>query len=109
MIDKLYQLENGFCVKFNEELFDFYLNDMIIINNCTNVAYRKNALIAIKKENVITIFSTKTKLISEVPSPITLAKFTNFSEKVFAKVIINNTNYIIDYNCKITSSKINFN
>lgn len=106
MIGDTYKLKNGFWIYSKGILFDLGLNDDLIIADCSNFSYVADKLIITKKKNVITIFSTVTIEKNGKKEPKVLATFSNSCSNIFANVIIDNTCYIIDYNCQVTTHPI---
>lgn len=106
MLGDNYKLKNGFSIYDKGGVFDFYFNDNIIVSDCINFSYVSDVLIAIKKKNVITIFSIVPLNENGILTPNILAKIENSYDNIFAKVVINNICYVIDYNCQITANTV---
>lgn len=99
-----YVLKNGFWINSKGTTFDLLLNDSMVMLDCTNFSYVSNALIITKKKNVITIFSA---FPTEDQKPNVLASFSNKNPNIFANVILNGICYTVDYNCQVTTSRVN--
>ena len=104
MKETTYALKNGFWINVKGNLFDFGLNNDIILNDCNLFYYISDTLFFIKKENNIHIYSAIPEEEHGKNKAIELASFSNTSKNVFADVTIDNICYTIDYNCQVTST-----
>ena len=105
MKETTYALKNGFWINVKGNLFDFGLNNDIILNDCNLFSYISDTLFVIKKEN-FNLGIESTEVVSTNFKAIELASFSNTSKNVFADVTIDNICYTIDYNCQVTSTSI---
>lgn len=99
-----YKLKNGFWINVREGIFDLFLDDDLIINDCHNFSFIYDKLIVIKKGQTITIFSIKPEEKNGKKIPNKLTTFSNTSPNIFADIVIGEYCYTIDYNCQITIS-----
>ncbi|MDD2376077.1 MAG: hypothetical protein PHD15_00235 [Clostridia bacterium] len=84
--------------------FNLFVENNLILEHCTNFSYVANKLFATKSGSNIHVFGTKVIKVNQKSNLEELAIFEIKSSKVSIQVMINETLYIIDYNCQVTFS-----
>ncbi len=100
---------NGLWIQPHDTLYDLGCYDNIIMRNCVNYSYIANALMIVKKHNVVYIFSINTTKQDGILQPKKMAEFSCYSPKVFADITVNGYRYTIDYNCQVTYYRERYN
>jgi hypothetical protein len=82
--------------------FNLLINGNLILEHCSNFSFIPGKLFTVKNSSIVYVFSTK---VMNIKGKFTLEELANFnisSPKIFTKVIVEDTAYIIDFNCQIT-------
>ena len=87
--------------------FNLFIENDLLLEHCTNFSYIAKKFFATKSGSNIYVFGTKVIKNGEKSSLEQLAVFSIKSPKVFVKVIIDETTYIIDYNCQVNFGNFN--
>lgn len=106
MLNKMYKLKNGFWINSKGILFDFGIDDEIIVTDCNNFSYVSNKIISVKKNDTITVFSILPIEKNGKKLPNKLASISNTNPNIFIDIVIENNCYTIDCNCQVTVSQI---
>ncbi|MEG2348680.1 MAG: hypothetical protein RSB67_03430 [Clostridia bacterium] len=98
------KMSNGMWIGLHDEVFDFGIDETVILPNCSNYSYLYGKFIVVKSFTTLHVFSVEveTKNLNKLPKEI--ACFCSTEQNVFLRVDIDDTIFYIDHNCQIKFS-----
>ncbi|MDD2627441.1 MAG: hypothetical protein PHR25_02755 [Clostridia bacterium] len=101
MTIKNLKLENGIYPEGTYSSFKLYYKGYALTEECSNIAYINNKLIAVKAVSGVFIYKPEVICNDNGCSLIPIAFFKAYDSSAYMKVSINGIKYIIDSNVQI--------